>query len=57
MIEPKVFFTTGHYQNADLAPRSEREAAKTVQVWIKRVMDSNPGLQAPIIPLIVGLFK
>ena len=52
MIKPKVFFTTGHYKNPDRAPSLEREAAKTVQVWIKRIMDSNPGLEAPIVPLL-----
>ena len=52
MIEPRVIFTTGEYENTERAPSSTREDVKVVQAWIKRVTDRGPHLPAPVIPLL-----
>ena len=34
MIEPKAFFTTGHYKNADRAPRYDNHSFSTVPLVV-----------------------
>ena len=52
MIEPRVIFTTGEYENAERAPNSTRENVKVVQAWIKHATDQGPHILPPVIPLL-----
>ena len=51
MIKPALVFTSGHYHNPASAPATEREAATTVQLWLRHFYEHNPRQPLTMIPV------